>query len=185
MQMVPSNWKKISETLLLDRGATTINHPGGNLFAHLCRVAAMLESWGAVEDLQAAGLCHACYGTDGFPTAILDLAERSLLTETIGTKGEAIVYLYDSCDRGALYPQFGVSDQLLVTDRFTSASSLISESSARLLLELTAANELDLVLVHPTAASAWAPDFRRLLLRARRWLSPRAVDAWNAALPPD
>jgi hypothetical protein len=45
--------------------------------AHLKRVKALLDSWGARPALAAAGLCHAFYGTDGFPTALLDLEHRA------------------------------------------------------------------------------------------------------------
>ena len=47
--------------------AAHIQHPGGTLMAHLKRVKALLDSWGARPALAAAGLCHAFYGTDGFP----------------------------------------------------------------------------------------------------------------------
>ena len=59
---------------LLERGAGRLQHPGGTLYEHVTRVAALLAEWGASEEVQAAGLCHACYGTAGFPHALLSLA---------------------------------------------------------------------------------------------------------------
>lgn len=55
--------------LLRKLGAADIAHPGGTLVAHLQRVQRQLAEWGARPALQLAGLCHAFYGTDGFPTA--------------------------------------------------------------------------------------------------------------------
>jgi hypothetical protein len=182
VQHMASDWKTKAERLLLDRAAATIAHPGGTLFEHLRRVAQTLESWDASEALQAAGLCHACYGTDGFPISLLDLDERPLLAEAIGSEGEAIVYLYASCDRSAVYPRLGSPGQLQFTNRFTGRSSQLEEQSSRNFLELTAANELDLVLAHPESGLAWGPDFHRLLLRGRRWMSPQALDAWETAI---
>ena len=38
----------------LGRGAGELPHPGGTLYEHLVRVAALLAEWGADEDLQVA-----------------------------------------------------------------------------------------------------------------------------------
>jgi hypothetical protein len=46
------------ERFLRDRGADTIDHPGGTLLAHLNRVADTLASWGHDADLQLVGLAH-------------------------------------------------------------------------------------------------------------------------------
>lgn len=73
-----------AQALLHARGANNMEHPGGTLFAHLGRVRTMLAEWGADEDVQLAGLCHAAYGTDGFAVALLALNERPVLAEAIG-----------------------------------------------------------------------------------------------------
>jgi hypothetical protein len=52
-----------------------------------------------LQDLQAVGLCHACYGTDSFSAALLPLEQRDDLTEALGVEAGAIVYRYASCDR--------------------------------------------------------------------------------------
>ena len=161
--MGPTDWRSTAEALQLDRGAGTLEHPGGTLHAHVARVADLLGSWGAGAELQAAGLCHACYGTDGFAATLLGLDERDLLTATIGEEAEALVYLYAACDRGQAYPRWKSSGQLLFFDRFTGWSGPIADDAARALIELTAANELDLVRVDPAAAAAWAPRFWRVL----------------------
>jgi len=90
--------------MLVERGAGGIAHPGGTLLEHLRRVAALLGEWGASEDVQMAGLCHACYGTDGFPASLLRLDERDVLAGRIGRRAEAWVYLYASCDRTPCTP---------------------------------------------------------------------------------
>jgi len=87
---------------LREHGADRMPHPGGTLYQHLVRVAGLLADWGADQDLQAAGLCHACYGTDGFPPSLLRPDEREILAGLIGERAEALVYLYGSCDRAAV-----------------------------------------------------------------------------------
>src|SRR6187402_1376811 len=70
--------------LLAAWGADRIAHPGGTLLAHLRRTAYRLQGWGASRELVLAGLCHAAYGTHGFPTALLELSRRDVLRELIG-----------------------------------------------------------------------------------------------------
>jgi len=98
--------------------AAHIQHPGGTLMAHLQRVKALLDSWGARPALAAAGLCHAFYGTDGFPTALLDLEHRADLAKAIGTDAEEMAYFYASCDRKTSYRSLADEDGLFA-DRFT------------------------------------------------------------------
>lgn len=52
-------------------------HPGGTLLEHLIRVRLQLAAWDAEPAIQAAGLCHAAYGTDGFGETLLALADRA------------------------------------------------------------------------------------------------------------
>ena len=79
--------------LLKTHGAADIDHQGGTLLDHLHRVREPLAGWGADPSMQAAGLCHAGYGTDGFSTALLRLDERFMLAEMIGAETEQLVYL--------------------------------------------------------------------------------------------
>ena len=180
--MARTTWQQAAEWLLRERGASEIEHPGGTLLEHTKRVGELLRTWGADEDLQAAGFCHACYGTDGFAIGMLALTERHVLAETIGPKAEAIVYLYASCDRQAVYPRLSPSSPVLFTDRFTGVTRHLPADGAKAWLELTAANELDLVLANPEAASLWALEFYRLLCAGRRWLSDTALAAWAQTL---
>ena len=55
--------------------------------------------------MSLAGLCHAVYGTDGFPTALLAVTERHVLSGIAGADVEELVYLYASCDRKFSYPR--------------------------------------------------------------------------------
>ncbi len=165
--------------LLVERGANAVEHPGGTLLEHLVRVASLLEG-GASDEVQAAGLCHASYGTDGFAVTLLDLDERALLISEIGPRAEAWVYLYASCDRGAVYPELTSSGPLRFRDRFTGETSEVPERDAAVLVELTAANELDIV----TVSAAWATEIGvglfDLLRGARHRLSGAAWTAWKS-----
>jgi hypothetical protein len=113
----------------------------------------LLSDWGADEVLQAAGLCHACYGTDGFDHAMVDVADRQALMELIGPRAEALVYLYCSCDRAAVYPLLGSDGPVAFRDRFTGRTVVPPERDVRAFVEVTAANELD-ALAHNSAVAA-------------------------------
>ncbi|MFC0598308.1 DUF6817 domain-containing protein [Streptomyces palmae] len=159
--------------ILKAAGAEGIEHPGGTLMAHLRRVSALLASWGARPALVSAGLCHAFYGTDGFPVALLDLERRAELVEAIGAEAEELVYFYASCDRASSHP--GLTDEpSTFVDRFTGARTRPSIEARRDFAELTAANELDILAVSPQARVRYGADLRDLFTRWRPLLSEPA-----------
>lgn len=166
---------------LLNRGAAQLDHPGGTLYEHLARVAELLAAWGAGEDLQAAGLCHACYGTDGYPKALLAPAERPVLVSLIGGRAESLVYLYGSCDRDAVYPALGGAGPVSFADRFTGSMHTPPEADVRAFTELTAANEVDVIRHSPAMAAQYGGALGQLFTRARPRLSDAAWQAWNQA----
>jgi hypothetical protein len=157
--------------LLREFGADRIPHPGGTLLAHLERVRIRLALWDARPDLQLAGLCHAFYGTDGFPTALLPLDRRTELASVIGPEAEAIVHFYASCDREATYPHLL---EPLFRDRFTGRTYAPDPLLSRDFAELTAANELDLARRDPAFRERWGPELLALLTRFSPLLSELA-----------
>lgn len=163
---------------LASKGAESIPHPGGHLLAHLRRTAARLSEWGAPAPLVAAGLCHAAYGTHGFAPSLLPLTERATLVEVAGVEAEAIVYAYAAVDRVHGLP--GVDGAgVTVRDRFTGREAEPAAESLRQLVELSCANELDVLLHGPESARAAIAAW---LARASRLASPRAAEAVEAAL---
>ncbi|WP_063802128.1 DUF6817 domain-containing protein [Streptomyces sp. WM6378] len=170
------NWPAVEE-FLRARGAAETHHPGGTLLEHLIRVARLLGEWGAAPDLRAAGLCHAVYGTDGFGQALADTSERAHLVELIGERAEAWVHLYASCDRGVVYPRLGSGRPVLFRDRFTGRDHPLSEADARAFLEVTAANELDVLTHDAELADRHGPALYRLFTASRDLLSTAARDA--------
>lgn len=60
-------------------GAEQIAHPGGNRYAHPCRVSERLAVPGCSREVQAAGPTHAVHGTDGFDLAPLDRASEQVI----------------------------------------------------------------------------------------------------------
>jgi hypothetical protein len=159
--------------LLRDLGADRQPHPGGTLLAHLDRVRERLAGWGARPALQLAGLCHAAYGTDGFPAALLSLDRRGELALVIGPEAEEIVHLYASCDRRATYPGLATPGGLF-HDRFTGRTHDPAAHLRRDFAELTAANELDLAHRNRDFRAQWGPQLLALFSRLQPLLSQRA-----------
>lgn len=176
-------------SLLRESGAASIAHPGGTLLTHLQRVQARLASWKARPALQLAGLCHAFYGTDGFPAALLPLDRRHDLVSVIGAEAEALVYLYASCDRKATYGALDLPDTAF-HDRFTGRAYVPEPQSLRDFAELSAANELDIAVIDPVFRDKWGAElfalFTRLqdLLSAEAWLACRTTLRGSAARSP-
>ncbi|WP_182907096.1 VOC family protein [Microbispora sp. H13382] len=160
-----------STAFLVSRGAAGISHPGGTLLEHLHRVTAQLMGWGAPEEVQLAGLCHATYGTDGFDHRLLDLANRAALVEVIGAPAEALVYLYASCDRAATYPA------LRFVDRFTGRPVAPSDTELRAFTLITAANEIDVARHNADIRAKHGAELHAFFARNRHLLPPVAWEA--------
>jgi catechol 2,3-dioxygenase-like lactoylglutathione lyase family enzyme len=167
------------EEFLLDRGAGRLPHPGGTLYEHLVRVAALLADWGADEDLQVAGLCHACYGTAGYDQPLLGPGERPVLRSLAGVRAESLVYLYGSCDRAAVYPALKEPGPVPFRDRFTGRTRTPPERDVAAFTELTAANELDIQRHNPAVADRYGAALRQLFAGARPRLTDAAWQAWS------
>lgn len=172
------DWEKIQE-FLRSRGADRMPHPGGTLYEHLVRVAGLLADWGASEDVQAAGLCHACYGTVGYPHTLLGLDERPVLSALVGAPAESLVYLYGSCDRAAVYPALSEPGPVPFRDRFTDRTRTPPERDIRAFTELTAANELDVVRHNRALADRQGAALRQFFADSRARLSDAAWQAWS------
>ncbi|MFJ4655880.1 DUF6817 domain-containing protein [Nocardia sp. NPDC088792] len=175
--------RKNIEEFLRSRGADRIAHPGGTLLAHLNRVADLLAAWNADEDIRYAGLCHAMYGTDGFNRPLLELSGRDIVVALIGERAESLVYFYCSCDRSAVYPRLGATP-VVFTDRFTGRDHEPDGSAVHAFMEITAANELDVMAHNAELAAEHGPALYRLFERTRRHLSPQAWRACSNQLAP-
>jgi hypothetical protein len=162
---------------LRSRGAERLEHPGGSLYEHLWRVADRMSEWTADTVLEALGLCHACYGTDGFDHAMVELAERDLVVSLIGSRAEALVYLYCSCDRAALYPLLAGGGPVVFRDRFTGHTHVPAEPDVRAFVEVTAANELDALAQNPALLAEHGAGLFALFTGARERLSDAAYRA--------
>ncbi|MFD7487331.1 DUF6817 domain-containing protein [Streptomyces mirabilis] len=178
-----SRWSR-AEAFLRARGTAEMPHPGGTLLEHLGRVRRLLADWGGDPAIQAAGLCHAAYGTDGFDPYLLPVAERATLAELIGDRAEALVYLYASCDRGAVLPRIGRDRPVVFRDRFTGREHIPAEDDLRAFLEITAANELDVLAHNAQLAERYGPSLYRLFTGAGDLLSAPARDACTRQLGP-
>lgn len=171
--------RKRVDTFLCSREAERLAHPGGNLYEHLCRVSMLLSDWGADETVQIAGLCHACYGTDGFDQAMVDVMDRRTLVDLIGQAAEELVYLYCSCDRAVVYPLLASNGPVVFRDRFTGRLHTPSQPEVRAFLEITAANELDALAHNHTLLSEHGAELFTLFKSTRRYLSEAA---WRACV---
>ncbi len=116
---------------------------------------------------------HAAYSTDGYDVALLSIDERSVLRDVIGAGAEELVYRYGATTRSSFYRQL---DQPLVvwTDRFTQTSVTLDAIDVAPLVELTVANELDVVLFAESLPEGYRESLLALLTRARGLMSDLA-----------
>lgn len=168
-----------ADALLRRLGAPTVAHPGGSLYEHLWRVHGVLEAWGASRSVRLAGLCHAVYGTAGFDRQLLPRTAHTPLVDAIGRRAEALVHLYASCDRADFYPRLEHERPPRFRDRYTGRERVLPEASLRGLVEITAANELDVVHHDERFRASQGDGLLRLFTASADLLSPQARAAWG------
>ncbi|MFI5931870.1 DUF6817 domain-containing protein [Actinoplanes sp. NPDC051494] len=159
---------------LRDHGAASIEHPGGTLCSHLCRVEQRLADLGAGHDVQLAGLTHAAYGTDGFATSLLAWSDREPLRSVIGEDAEALVYLYGACDRKNTWPT--LAGTATVHDRFTGQPQRLTASQLVPFVDLSIVNELDVIDHNPALLERHGAYFSDLFTRWAPVTSPSVTD---------
>ena len=160
---------------LESRAAGHVAHVDQTLFEHLQGTYELLREWGSPADVCHAGLCHALYGTDGLPVALLDVrTERAALAAVIGAEAESQVYLYASCDRSYLYPQLGPAERPSFRDRFTGAVFVPDPPAFAAFMELTFANELDMFRGDPALVEAHQATWGVRFDRSRPFVSDTA-----------
>ncbi len=180
---------RISKTLayLHGHGSAQLPHMQTTLLAHLQGTCELLSHWKAAPEVCLAGLCHAIYGTEGLPAQLEDPQHGAALAEVIGSDAEQLVYFYASCDRRWLYGQVvpgavvGVQEpahrtlglpletrqiqgDISFRDRFTGQVFIPPQHLYAAFLELTFANELEIIRRQPPEVSAgnrgvWEPLF--------------------------
>jgi hypothetical protein len=160
--------------LLRERGAETIEHPGGTLYAHLVRVHDRLARHGAPVHVRLAGLAHAVYSTDGFDVSLLEVSERPTVRALVGESAELLIYWHGACDRRLTWPT--LADTAVVHDRFTGSATTLGADELRGFADLSIVNELD-VVEHSAEIAAKYADYFRTLFAAWTPIATAAVIA--------
>lgn len=168
------------KALLRERGAQTIDHPGGTLYTHLVRVHDRLAAHGLPASTALAGLAHAAYGTDGFDTALLTLAERDLLRAAAGPDAELIVHRYAATLRKATWRPLAQTRQL--HNRFDGTVQTLTAAELRPLVDLSIVNELDLCEQASDVAARYGDYFRTLFASWADLASPQVTADARAVL---
>jgi len=158
---------------LRDRGAESIDHPGGTLLAHLGRVHDRLAALGADPDLRLAGLTHAAYGTDGFPVTLLDVADRGELRVLVGAPAEQLVYRYGGCDRGRTWRALATTKT--IWSRFTEHADSPTPEDLRAFVDLSIVNELDVHEQSAETAAKYGEYFRSVFAGWSTLASPAVL----------
>jgi len=133
-------------TELISLGANQLAHINGNLLDHLKGTRELLSKWGNRKELCDAGLYHSIYGTEGFKQRSTE--NRDKIINIIGEEAEKIVYYFSTCDRDHLYSQIG-EPELKHRNRLSGEIKVLDASMVRDLLELTLANELEILMKLP------------------------------------
>ena len=152
-----------AKSFLRERGAERVEHPGGTLYEHLCRVSERLGALGAEPWVRLAGLTHAAYGTDGFARTLVEWTDREPLRSAVGLDAEELVYLYGACDRDRTWPT--LAGTCAVHDRFADETRPLDERQRGPFTDLSIVNELDVIEQNPELLEKHGEYFRDLFDR--------------------
>jgi hypothetical protein len=159
--------------LLRERGAETIDHPGGTLYAHLVRVFNRLAGHGLSLRVQYAGLAHAVYGTDGFDVVLLDRTDREPFRQLVGADTEQLIYRYGGCDRSRTWADLVETKQ--VWSRFDDRFETLAPADLRDFVDLSIVNELDVVQQSSEIAEKYGNLFRKRFAEWKLIASPQVI----------
>ncbi|MGH1505462.1 MAG: alpha/beta fold hydrolase [Acidimicrobiales bacterium] len=138
----PDVRRRRTDRLTTEAGLACIPHPGGTLGEHLRRTGDLLRRWRMEPWIEDAGRVHAIYETDGFAAETSIAVERETVTAAIGSRAEALVTLYGTCDRERSLATMA-TDAPTVVDRHGGPPVALDASTLRAFVHLTVANELD------------------------------------------
>jgi len=161
-------------------GADAIPHPGGTLARHLHRTGDTLRAWGSSPALVDAGRLHAAYGTDEFLAALATRTAREKVEAVVGSEAEIVIDSYCRCDRDRSYPTWHADTPALI-DRHTGEHEPLSHEMRLSLIELTVANELDVLEHDPEMAARFGIALLDLFARWRPFLGDEAKAAISRA----
>jgi len=164
---------------LAELGAEELQHINGSLLSHLQGTFDLLKAWGNRESLCQAGLYHAVYGTFAFEGSLVDLKKRASIAALIGAAAEKIVYYYSACDRDYFYPRIGRVDEPNFLNRFTGQFENISKQMLNDLLELTLANELEIIKKDDAFLAERRVKYKSLFDRFEPFVSAKGFEEYK------
>lgn len=164
---------------LANLGAGEFEHLDGTLIDHLMNTMELLKEWGAISELQDAGLFHAAYGTAGFDERMISLERRRDIAKIIGIKSEEIVYEYCACDRSIFFSRLGNEQTPVFKNRFSGEEYYLSDEMLTMFCELTAANEVEISIDNSRFKAEYGPALNELFLKMAPYLSNDVKAAVN------
>ena len=165
---------------LRSRDAAMQPHSFSDLLQHLVGTRAILQSWQAAPVLCTAGLFHSVYGTESFPVASVDPAEREVVRNMIGTESEEIVYLFSVMTRESFEANLGCKSAYSIQNRLSMERVEISPHLFRQLCNLSAANWLEQLDRLPKAFQEFGRErYRRVLKFALPAAAKALREAYN------
>jgi len=165
---------------LIKLGVEHFDHINGNLLEHLKGTSELLIKWGNREELCNAGLYHSVYGTQEYNKQVIN--DRSKVINIIGEEAEKIVFYFSTCDRDYFYSQIDLqidSHELKYRNSLSGEIEVLSKSMANDLLELTLANELEILMKLPFRLPK---NWKALLGRFKNYVSDAGFQEYLGAI---
>jgi hypothetical protein len=154
------------ERFLIEHKAIARSHSSRTLFDHLVGTRALLIDWSVETSISDAGLFHAVYGTESFPTAIVSTHLRQDVQAVIGREAEFLAYAFGVMTKQSFYANLDRSDGHHVMSRLYGDEMPVSDAQLNALCHISVANWLEQrPRVGPEHRFIRAIEFRKMLDR--------------------
>lgn len=128
---------------LRDIGCDSNRHMNRTLTDHFLGTYYLLSKWKNKRSVCLAGLCHALYGTETFPTALVPPEQRRDVISLIGPEAEELVYLYSINNREHFVKNLNREGVYTIRSYATGEIVSITEQKFSQLTEIFLADRLE------------------------------------------
>ncbi|TRU11014.1 MAG: hypothetical protein EWV75_12935 [Microcystis wesenbergii Mw_QC_S_20081001_S30D] len=150
-------------------GCDSTAHMNRDLLTHFQGTYQLLKKWGNQEAVCLAGLCHALYGTQTFPVALVSFSKRQEIAALIGEEAEKLAYYYSIITRQHFTENLKKNtNNLAIKSRLDGSIIPIQESEFIQLLEIFLADHLEQIF---SINYRYRYQYQSFFLEAKPYLS--------------
>ena len=139
-----------------------------SLYSHLLGTYRILKKWNSSEDICLAGLYHSIYGNYSYRKSLVNLEQRGIINDAIGSDAEKLVYYYCLEDRKHFPSNFEQVNEFKLINYRDKKEIILTQTELSALITIRLADHLEQLL--------YTRDYRHqeFYLKAKPFLTQKA-----------